>query len=86
LTGTRGEIVIEGSGRVKLFDGSDSRGATVGQGNYFQSYEGQWRDFESAVIDGTPPATSARHALGEVYGALAMYRSVETGRWESVWP
>lgn len=86
LTGTRGEIVIEGSGRVKLFDGSEPRGTEVGRGNYLQSYEGEWRDFESAVVDGTPLAASARYALGELYGALAMYRSTETARWEPVWP
>lgn len=86
LTGTAGEIVIEGSGRVRHFDGSGTRGTVVGEGNYLQSYEGEWRDFESAALDGTALAADARYALGELYGALAMYRSAETGRWEDVWP
>ncbi len=86
LTGTKGEIVIEGIGRVKHYDGSEWRGTVVGQGNYLQSYEGEWRDFEAAVLDGTPLAAGARFALGELYAALAMYRSAESKRWERVWP
>ncbi len=85
LTGTKGEIVIEGIGRVRHFDGSEWRGTVVGQGNYLQSYEGEWRDFEAAVLDGTPLAASARDALGELYGALAMYRSAASKQWEPVW-
>jgi predicted dehydrogenase len=85
LTGTTGEITIEGLGRVRHFDGSDYRGTVVGQGNYLQSYEGEWADFEAAVLDGSPLAADARHALGEIYGALAMYRSAESGKWETVW-
>jgi predicted dehydrogenase len=84
LTGTRGEIVVE-HGRVLLFDGSEARGAVVGGGNYFQSYEGQIADFEAAVLDGAAPAASAEYAVGELRAALAMYRSARTGRWESVW-
>lgn len=86
LTGTKGEIVIEGIGRVKHYDGSEWRGTVVGQGNYLQSYEGEWRDFEAAVLDGTPLAAAAEHALGELYGALAMYRSAQSKQWEPVWP
>lgn len=85
ITGTAGEIVIEGLGRVRHFDGADHRGTVVGQGNYLQSYEGEWADFEAAVLDGRPLAADARFALGELYGALAMYRSAETRRWERVW-
>jgi UDP-N-acetyl-2-amino-2-deoxyglucuronate dehydrogenase len=85
LTGSKGEIVIEGVGRVRHFDGTDWHGTVVGQGNYLQSYEGEWRDFEAAVLDGTPLAADAAHALGELYGALAMYRSAESKQWERVW-
>lgn len=85
LTGTVGEITIDGLGRVRLFDGADFKGTVVGQGNYIQSYEGEMADFEAAVLDGRPPAASAEHALGELRGALAMYRSAGSGRWEPVW-
>jgi predicted dehydrogenase len=37
ITGTKGELVIEGIGRVKLYDGTEARGTVVGQGNYLQS-------------------------------------------------
>jgi predicted dehydrogenase len=86
VTGTRGECTIEGSGWVKLYDGTDWKGTKVGEpGGYLQSYEGEWRDFTSAVLHGTPPAATAAYALGELRLALAMYRSAETKQWEKVW-
>jgi predicted dehydrogenase len=85
ITGTRGEILVEGSGKVKLFDGTEPRGRVMGQGNYLQSYEGQIAAFEAAVLDGTPPPVDAAYALGELRGALAMYRSAESRQWERVW-
>jgi len=84
LTGTRGEIVVE-HGQVLLYDGTEPRGVVAGGGNYFMSYDAQIADFEAAVLDGVAPAASARHALGELRAALAMYRSARTGRWEQVW-
>ncbi len=86
VTGTAGECTVEGSGWVKLFDGTDWKGTKVGEpGGYLQSYEGEWADFVSAVLHGTPPAATAAYALGELRLALAMYRSAETQRWEKVW-
>jgi UDP-N-acetyl-2-amino-2-deoxyglucuronate dehydrogenase len=85
VTGTGGELVVEAAGQVRLYDGSDPRGKVVGEGNYFQSYEGQIADFEAAVLDGRPAAAAAEYALGELRGALAMYRSAASGRWEAVW-
>jgi predicted dehydrogenase len=86
VTGTRGECTVEGSGWVKLYDGTDWKGTKVGEpGGYLQSYEGEWADFASAVEHGTPPAADAAYALGELRLALAMYRSAETKRWEKVW-
>jgi UDP-N-acetyl-2-amino-2-deoxyglucuronate dehydrogenase len=85
VTGTRGEVVIDVLGRVKLYDGTDPRGRVVGQGSYLQSYEGQIAAFEAAVLDGTAPAAGAEFALGELRGALAMTRSAASGRWEPVW-
>ena len=86
VTGTKGELTVEGSGWVKLYDGSDWKGTKVGeQGGYLQSYEGELADFAAAVLDGTPPAATAEYALGELRLALAMYRSAETKQWEPVW-
>ncbi len=85
VTGSRGEVVIDVLGRVKLYDGSDHRGTVVGQGRYMQSYESQIAAFEAAVLDGVVPPVGAEFSLGELRGALAMYRSAESGRWEAVW-
>jgi predicted dehydrogenase len=85
VTGSGGELVIDGLGRVKLYDGSDPRGTVVGQGGYLQSYEGQMAAFEAAVLDGVAPPAGAESSLGELRGALAMYRSASSGRWEAVW-
>jgi UDP-N-acetyl-2-amino-2-deoxyglucuronate dehydrogenase len=82
LTGTEGEIAVE-FGKVTLYDKSHPRGEIVGSGNYFQSYQDQFVDFEAVVLDGIRPAAEARYAVGELRGALAMYQSAESGRWES---
>ncbi len=87
ITGTKGEIVI-GLVDVTLYDAEHVGGVRLGaerpQG-YFLSYEGQFRDFASAVMRGTPLAATAEYALGELRTALAMARSARTKRWEKVW-
>ena len=87
ITGTRGEIVI-GLVDVTLYNAEHFQGVRVGadvpQG-YFLSYEGQFRDFASAVLRCTPLAATAEYALGELRTALAMERSARTKRWEKVW-
>ncbi|HUI48847.1 MAG TPA: Gfo/Idh/MocA family oxidoreductase, partial [Acidimicrobiia bacterium] len=86
VTGTGGELTIEGSGWVKLWDGADWRGTKVGDaGGYLKSYEAELADFASAVLEGTEPAAAADYSLGELRIALAMYRSASTRRWEKVW-
>lgn len=85
ITGTKGELTIEGIGRVKLYDGTEPRGTVVGNGNYLQSYEGELADFAAVVLDGVIPAAGPEQSLGELRAALAMYRSAESNRWESVW-
>jgi predicted dehydrogenase len=84
LTGTTGEIVIDGAD-VRLFGTTGGAGTVVGRSDYLKSYEGEWRDFEAAVLDGTPLAAPAPYALGELRAALAMYRSAASRRWEPVW-
>ncbi|MCU1466202.1 MAG: hypothetical protein JWM72_2130 [Actinomycetia bacterium] len=86
VTGTTGELTVEGSGWVKLWDGRDWKGQKVGaRGGYLQSYEAELTDFASAVLHGTTPAAPAEYALGELRIALATYRSAASGRWEKVW-
>jgi predicted dehydrogenase len=86
VTGTKGECTIEGTGWVKVFDGTDWKGTKTGeQGGYLCSYEHELADFARAALNGTPPAASAEYALGELRIALAMYRSAETRQWEKVW-
>ena len=85
VTGTRGEIVIDVLGRVKLYDGTDPRGTVVGQGGYQHSYERQLAAFEEAVLDDVAAPRDAAYAVGEVRAALAVYRSAASGRWEAVW-
>lgn len=83
LTGRDGEIVIDGA-EVRRYDATGGAGTVVGRSDYLASYEGEWRDFESAVLDGTPLAAAPDYALGELRAALAMYRSAASGRWEPV--
>ena len=86
ITGSTGELTVEASGWVKLWDGTDWKGTKVGEpGGYLRSYEGELVDFASAVLHGTEPAAPAAYALGELRLALAMYASADSGRWEKVW-
>ncbi len=90
VTGTKGELTVEGSGWVKLWDGRDWKGTKVGErGGYLDSYAGELADFAAAVLHGSSPAAPAEYAVGELALALAAYRSAETKRWEQVettWP
>jgi UDP-N-acetyl-2-amino-2-deoxyglucuronate dehydrogenase len=83
LTGTTGEVVIDGA-EVRLYDGKGGDGTVVGPSDYLGSYQGEWRDFEGAVLDGSPLAASPEYGLGELRAALAMYRSAASRRWEPV--
>jgi predicted dehydrogenase len=86
VTGTAGELTVEGSGWVKRWTAADWKGEKVGtQGGYLASYEHELADFAHAVLDGDTPAAPAEYALGELRIALALYRSAETKRWEKVW-
>jgi predicted dehydrogenase len=85
VTGTRGELTVEPSGWVKLWDGTEPNGTAMGDaGGYLRSYEAQLGDFANVVLHGVAPAATAHDALGEVRLALAMYRSADTKRWEKV--
>jgi predicted dehydrogenase len=87
ITGTRGEIVIDGTmgGRLVLYDAEHQNGRKEEPRGYLESYAPEFEDFTRAVLDGRPLAAGPEQALGELRTALAMYRSAETGRWERVW-
>jgi len=86
ITGTRGEISIDGLGRVTVFDAKNRRGRPEGEpGGYMKSYAGEFEDFAAAVLDGRPLAAGPEVAVGELRTALALYRSAESRSWEKVW-
>jgi predicted dehydrogenase len=86
ITGTTGEITIEGSGRVMVYDAEHRKGRPEGEPRgYMHSYAGELADFARAVLKGDPLDAGPEESLGELRTALAMYRSAETGRWEKVW-
>ncbi len=74
--------------RVVLYDAEHPQGVKVREDEpqgYLLSYAGQFRDFASAALRGTPLAAGPEQALGELRTALAMERSAESRRWEKVW-
>jgi predicted dehydrogenase len=91
ITGTIGEILIEGSikgglsGGIKLFDPANRQGKAVAEPQgYAKSFEPELNDFANAVLYGKPLEAGPEYALGELRTILAMYRSVESKRWEKV--
>ena len=89
ITGTAGEIIIEHGqeGRLLLFNESNPDGKELMRSfpGKVASYGVELDDFSSAVLDGTPLAAGPEFSLGEMRTALAMYRSLESRRWEKVW-
>jgi predicted dehydrogenase len=86
ITGSNGEITIERTGRVVIWDAENCEGRPMGEiGGYVRSYPGQFADFAAAVLDGKPLAAGPQESIGELRTALALYRSAETKRWEKVW-
>ena len=89
ITGTKGEIVIERGreGRLMLYNAEHPEGKNIMSAfeSKAASYGVELADFASFVLDDTPLAAPPEYALGELRTALAMYRSVMTGRWEKVW-
>jgi UDP-N-acetyl-2-amino-2-deoxyglucuronate dehydrogenase len=88
VTGTRGELVIDGGfeGGLHLFDPDHRQGVLVQppQG-YARSFGPELADFAAAVLDGKPLEAGPEQSLGELRAALAIYRSAESKRWEKVW-
>jgi predicted dehydrogenase len=88
ITGTRGELVIEGGfqGGLLLYSPEHPAGHLVQppQG-YAASFGPELADFARACLDGTPPAAGPEESLGELRTSLAIYRSAASRRWEKVW-
>ena len=89
VTGTKGELVMERGrdGRLLLYNGEHPGGLEVMSAfeGKAASYGAELHDFSCAVLDGTELAAAPAFSLGELRTALAMYRSVASGRWEKVW-
>ena len=85
--GTTGELTISSrGGGLWLWNASRRRGELLLQsGGYPKSFGGEMKDFAAAVPDGTPLKAGPEVSLGELRTALAIYRSAQTGAWESVW-
>ena len=93
IIGRRGEITIDGefSGGGMLFNAEHPRGQSiVGADNrgFIASYAPQMVDYLRAVAAGNPKALHRPpiHAYYDLLAIHAMYRSLETGRWERVLP
>lgn len=88
ITGTRGEIIIEGGfvGGLLLFNADHRDGQRVADPKgYAKSFGPELKDFADVILDGVPPAAGPEFSLGELRTALALYRSAQSGRWEPVW-
>jgi len=88
ITGTKGEIIIEGGfeGGLLLFDANHRDGTQVAPAQgYAKSFGPELADFARVVLDGATPAAGPEHSLGELRTALALYRAVQSDRWEAVW-
>ncbi|MBM4436443.1 MAG: Gfo/Idh/MocA family oxidoreductase [Actinobacteria bacterium] len=88
VTGTRGELLIEGghTGGLQLYDTASPAGRRVAEPQgYAKSFGPEIDDFASAVLHGTPLRAAPEQSLGELRTAFAIYRSAASGRWEKVW-
>ena len=84
--GPTASCTVEGSGWVKLYDGTDWKGTKVGeQGGYLALVRSRAAPTSPApCCTARRPRRTAEYALGELRLALAMYRSAETKQWEKV--
>ena len=89
VMGTEGELLIRGgfdAGGVELYDDEHPDGESLaGEHGYFHSFKPELEDFAALVLDGKLPVAPPEKALGEMRTALALYRSAQSGAWESVW-
>ena len=85
----QGEITIDGSfdGGISLRTRDNPKGQHLGSlGGYAASFGPQMEAFLDAVVNSGKQNTmedSPRQALQEVLVSKAVYKSVQTGKWES---
>ena len=74
-------------GRLLLYDEDHPHGKVIMElfPGKVDSYGFELHDFSLAVLQGKPLQASPQYSLGELRTALAIYRSVESRRWEKVW-
>ena len=85
ITGSEGEITI--GMKVMLYNEQNRRGVAAQEETpqgYMLSYRAQFRDFANAALRGEALAAGPEFSLGELYTALALERSAQSGRWEKV--
>ena len=88
VTGSRGELTVEGSGWVKLYDGADWKGTKVGDsGGYLQLLRRRaGPTSRRAVLDGTAPAVPAPSTRSASCGVRSRCTDRRRRRrWEPVW-
>lgn len=70
---------------MTLYNDQHPTGFNIGSlGGFVASYEPEIEDFVKAVVIGSTPKASAKYALGELKIAWAVYRSLNSKKWEKV--
>ncbi len=93
ITGSEGEILVERAadgvgGNVTKYVAGNPAGIVLHSGieqGRHDSFGYELSDFADAILKRTRLQASPEDSLGELRTALAMYRSTESGHWESVW-
>ncbi|MEE3259273.1 MAG: Gfo/Idh/MocA family oxidoreductase [Candidatus Latescibacterota bacterium] len=89
VTGSKGELTINAGldgAALWLWDGDHPEGEKLfASPGYTESFGPELADFTAAILDGKTLDAGPEQALGELRAALAIYRSVESGKWELVW-
>ena len=96
LTGTKGELVIAGTGLnpnggggLRLYDNEHPNGYDLfpkdRQGGFFLGFQGLWNTVVKILRENDNEAAqkTVRDAAADVALALAIYKSSETGNWET---
>ena len=87
VTGSEGQLTIGGNpkGRLRRYDANHPEGTIACEAEgYAGSFMHEMADFAAAILDGSPLAAGPEQALGELLFALAVYRSAQSGQWETV--
>ena len=95
LTGTKGEMIIygtglnpNGGGGLKLYNEENIGGVDLfprdRQGGFFLGFQGVWEVVASKLTDGdqTRARDTVRNAAADVAVALTLYKSSKSGTWE----